>query len=403
LNVVFLTRALGPSAWGTLATFQALSNWFHLVIEYGFSLSGAREAAQHRNDPRKLERILASVLWAKLVLTLVLAVLVVCSAHFLPILRDHPRLTICAIAATIGPSLTPMWFYQGLEQMRAVAMVDVSGRIVGTIVTVIFVRHPSQIWMALLIPGLASFAATAINYARLYLRYSFIFPSARLVMHALKFGWTMFMYRSSVSLYTTGNAFLLALFVPPEYVAYYAAAERIARYSTAALSPLSQALFPRMSYLAAVDFTRAADLAARSFRWMTGLGILLGAVTFFAAPILTAAFLGQRFSGAIPALRILSLLPPVMAVSSFLGLHWLVPLRKDSIVNASILFAGVVNLVLAVWLAPRFRQYGMAWAVLTAETIVALALLIYAKRKNLFPSGSKCELRSAALQIISRV
>ena len=196
----------------------------------------------------------------------------------------------------------------------------------------------------------------------------------------------MFIYRSSISLYTIGNAFLLALFVQPEYVGYYAAAERIARYSTAALMPLSQALFPRISYLAALNFIRAADLAATSFRWMTGLGILLGAATFFAAPVLTAALLGPRFNGAIPALRILSLLPPVVAISSFIGLHWLVPLRKDSVVNASILVAGVVNFVLAVLLAPRFRQYGMAWAVVIAETIVTMTLLIYLKRKSLFPS-----------------
>lgn len=387
LNVLFLTRALGPNAWGTLATFQALSSWFNLVIEYGFGLSAVREVAQNRHRPRALEEILASVLWAKVALTSALAVLIACCFAAFPLLRQHPLLTVCAVTVAVGPSFTPTWFYQGLERIRAAAIIDVAGRITGTILTVSLVRRPSQVWIALLIPGMASFAAAVINHARLYRHYAFVLPSPRLVWHALKFGWSMFIYRSSVSLYTIGNAFILALFVAPEYVGYYAAAERVARYSTALLAPLSQALFPRLSYLASTDLAGAAHLAAKSFRFMLVLGMILGSLTFFIAPVVIHVFLGQRFSPAIPALRILSLLPPVIAVSNFLGFQWLLPLRKDSIVNTTILFAGIVNLALAVILAPRFRQCGMASAVVTAETIVTVILLIYVKRNHLVPSS----------------
>ncbi|MBV9157257.1 MAG: flippase [Acidobacteriaceae bacterium] len=387
LNVVFLTRALGPSAWGTLATFQALSSWFNLVLEYGFGLSGVREVAQNRHRPRTLEKILASVLWAKLALTSTLTVLIACCFGSVPLLRQHPSLTLCAVAVAVGPSLTPTWFYQGLERIRAAALIDVAGRIIGTILTVIIVRNSSQIWIALLIPGVASFAAAVANHARLYRHYAFVLPSPRLVWHALKFGWSMFIYRSSVSLYTIGNAFILALFVAPEYVSYYAAAERIARYSTALLAPLSQALFPRLSFLVATNLAAAAHLAGKSFRCMVALGLILGSLTFLTAPAITHVFLGHKFAAAVPALRILSLLPLVIAVSNFLGFHWLLPLRKDSVVNATILFAGIINLALAVILAPHFRHCGMAWAVVTAEIIVTVILLVYLKRNRLFPTS----------------
>lgn len=395
LNVVFLTRVLGPNAWGTLATFQALASWFFLVIEYGFGLSAVREVAQNRHRPRTLEKILASVLWAKLALTSALGLLVACCFASVPLLRQHPLLTLCAVAVAVGPSLTPTWFYQGLERIRAAAIIDLAGRITGTVLTVIVVRRPPQIWIALLIPGLASFSAAVVNHARLYRHYAFVLPSPSLVWHALTFGWSMFLYRSSVSLYTIGNAFVLALFVAPEYVGYYAAAERIARYSTAALAPLSLALFPRISYLAATNLAGAAHLAARSFRLMVVLGIIIGSLTFLTAPAITHVFLGHKFNNAIPALRILALLPPVIAVSNFLGFHWLLPLRKDSILNLTISFAGIVNLALAVIFAPRFRQCGMAWAVVAAEIIVALMLSFYAKRNHLFP-GSVRELALAA-------
>jgi hypothetical protein len=39
-----------------------------------------------------------------------------------------------------------------------------------------------------------------------------------------------------------------------------------------------------------------------------------------------------------------------------------------------------VNLALAGVLAPRFAQYGMAWAVVSAETIVCICLVIVVRR-----------------------
>jgi polysaccharide transporter, PST family len=396
LNVVFLARALGPSAWGTLATFQALASWFSLIIEYGFSMSATREVAENRHRPRTLGRILSSVLWAKIALTSALVMLVVCAMNAVPLLRDRPQFTFYALLLAVGPSFTPAWFYQGLERIRAAAIIDLTGRIAGTTLTVLLVRDPSQLWMALLIPGFASLAATALNHARLYRHYSFLLPSPRLVWHALAFGWTMFLYRSSVSLYTIGNAFLLALFVSPKYVAYYAAAERIARYSTAVLTPLSQALYPRITYLVRTDLPNAAQLATRSFRIMIVLGAALGGATFLAAPLVTRLFLGHNFGLAVPVLRVLSLLPPLVAVSNFVGFQWLLPLRKDSVLNIAIFFAGLVNVALILTLSPHFHQYGAAWAVVSAETLVSLILLVYLKRNRLFPARIATTLQPVA-------
>ena len=59
-------------------------------------------------------------------------------------------------------------------------------------------------------------------------------------------GWTMFFFRSSVSLYTVGNAFISGLFATPAAVGYYAAAEKLSRAAFAALNPIYQAVYPRV-------------------------------------------------------------------------------------------------------------------------------------------------------------
>lgn len=387
MNVLFLTRALGPAAWGTLATFQALASCLSLVVEYGFGLSATREVAQNRDNREALELILASVLAAKLALGSVLVLALACCYPHVPILGAHPLLTVCAAGVALASSFTPLWFYQGLELIRPAAIVDLIGRMSGTLLTVIIVRHPSQVWLALVIPGIAGFSSTALNHLQLYRTYRFILPSPQLVMGALKLGWSMFLYRSSVSLYTIGNSFILALFVAPEYVGYYSAAERVARCVTSVVGPISQAVLPRISYLVETNLKQAAIVAQNCFRFTALLGLAAGTLTFLAAPAITSLLLGRKFAEATPALRILSLLPPLIAMSNILGFQWLFPLRRDSAINATILSAGLLNLVLSVALAPIFRQQGMACAVVAAETFVTVSFLGYLKVKGLSPGA----------------
>jgi O-antigen/teichoic acid export membrane protein len=49
--------------------------------------------------------------------------------------------------------------------------------------------------------------------------------------------------------------------------------------------------------------------------------------------------------------------------------------------------AGVLNLILAVFLAPRYRHFGMAWAVVCAETFVCIAMVWTVRRVSPFWSG----------------
>ena len=80
--------------------------------------------------------------------------------------------------------------------------------------------------------------------------------------------------------------------------------------------------------------------------------------------------MGPGFAEAVPVLRILSVLPPLLAITHSVGLQWLLPSGRDAEVNRIILSAGALNLILAILLAPHFAYLGMAWAVVCAETLV---------------------------------
>jgi O-antigen/teichoic acid export membrane protein len=60
------------------------------------------------------------------------------------------------------------------------------------------------------------------------------------------------------------------------------------------------------------------------------------------------------------------------------------PLGMDGIVNRIVLSAGVLNVTLAMVLAPRFAHVGMAVSVAVTETVVAIAMAVVAFKTTAF-------------------
>src|ERR1019366_5835883 len=115
--------------------------------------------------------------------------------------------------------------------------------------------------------------------------------------------------------------------------------------------------------------------AKRLFRYpllgMLGLGLLTGLVAFFGAVPLVRILLGPGYEAAVPVLKILAILPVLVALGGALGLHWALPLGYDKVFYRLVLAGGALNIALALVLAPRFGAVGMAIEVISAALLVS--------------------------------
>lgn len=399
-TLIFVARLLGPSNWGALAFIQAFASYGMLAVNYGFSYSATREVARHRDEPEELASILAGVLGAKLALaTLAIAVLV--SLSFLvSAVHSSERLLAPAIFWAFGFSFSLAWFYQGLEQMAFVARWETLARVLSLAGLVAFVRTPDDAWKVLVIQGAMQWAAIAVELAVTYRRVRFRRPTIGLVRQALRRGWSTFLFTGAVSFYTVGNAFILGLLATPAAVGYYAGAEKISRAFATMLYPVTQAIFPRVSHLAQSSRGEAARLVRTSLLLMESAGIVMAIFIFTTAPILVRLILGPGFEGAVIVLRILALLPPLIALSNVFGIQWSLALDLERLVTVVICAASVLNVSLALVLVPHYLHVGMAVAVVASEALVAFGLYAALRVKHLDPladsTASKPEARRAA-------
>jgi O-antigen/teichoic acid export membrane protein len=151
--------------------------------------------------------------------------------------------------------------------------------------------------------------------------------------------------------------------------------EKISKAVFGLLNPIREALYPRLSYLAASSQEAAAKLARTGIAIMTVAGVILTAALLVMAPWLIHLLAGPGFGRAVPVLRIMAFLPLVLSITYSVGLQWLLPLGRDATVNRIILTGGVINLSLAFLLARRLGEIGMAVSVLSAETVVCCSMV----------------------------
>jgi PST family polysaccharide transporter len=385
ITVPYLARVLHPQGLGLVVFAQSFALWVILFLEYGFNLSATREVARRKHDPHQIADIVAAVMGAKILLC-GMVLLATCLAWPLaPIFHAHPQYLLWSLLVTLVSGFSPLWYFQGTEQLTKPASVDILSRGITTLGVILLVRTAHDGWMVLALQALGSIMSTGLLLTWMYRHVRYRTTTGHAVIDTLRGGWNMFLFRSAASLYTVANVFLLGMFVSPVMVGFYGGAEKISRAALGLLNPISQALYPRMSHLTAQNPARASWVSRMSFCMIGGFGLALGALLALSARTLVQTLLGPGYDTAVPLLRILSLLLPLIALSNVLGIQRMLPLGLDRSFSVIVISAGLLNVLLACILVPYCGPIGMAWSVVVAEALVSGSMYVVLWRHGAAP------------------
>ncbi len=384
ITLPYLARVLKPAEFGLVLLAQSAGSLVNLVIDYGFGGSAVRRTAGARGDRDVLADAVAGVLGAKMLLTLGTSGMIALALVLSP-LQHHPGYLLLAWLGAIASGLNPWWYFLALERLPTASVIEVVTRGVAVALTVVWVRTQHDGWKVLLLTALGSLAGLGLVTWRVYREVPFRLPRRSLVLDALRDGWYIFAGTVAVTLYTVANVFILGFFVTTAQLALFAGPERLIRAMLKLTGPLSAAIYPRINLLV----SHGADRRARKLATVGLLAVVVpctvGAIIMLvlARPIVDLV-LGPGYEAAVPVLRILVLIVPVVALNGSLAVGWLLPNRLDRTITRTVLVGAVLNLVLAPIAASLSGPRGMAVAVLVAESTVMLLLLAALRRRGIF-------------------
>jgi len=387
VTVPYLVRVLGPDHFGLVAFGQGLIAFFAVLVDYGFALSATRKISLLRADSHAVSETACNVWAAKGLICFVafalLLVLVAASTR----LNEVAPLLLVQYGAVIGGAMFPVWLFQGMEQMVFISAINLATRLLVVVGIFAMVRQPGDYLLYAGLTSLGYLGAGLVGVGLAFHRFKLrlVAPSRAGMREAFVEGWALFLSTAAISLHTTGNAFILGLMTNTTVVGYYAAAERVVRAVEGLSSPIHVAAYPRFSKLALDSRFRALLWGRRILLLMIGLGGASLLALLVGAPMIVRLILGSGYDPSIAVMRVLAGLPLLVGMNKVLGIQIMLPFGRDRAFMAILVCTGLMNVLLAVVLAPALQALGMAVALVASEMLITVGMFAYLGHHRLSP------------------
>lgn len=309
LIIPYIVRALGVEAIGKVGYAQAIISYLTIVVNYGFEYSATQDIAINKNNKDKIHAIFWSVIKNKaLFLVFTFFVLFLLYFFFDKVKQDFALYFSIALM-NIGVVLFPTWFFQGMENMKGMAIVNFLIKLFGSGMTVLFVSSPDDYLIYAILPSLAYvvFGTLAFVYVLKKYRLLPLKKDTASDKATLKKGLPIFLNNFFVSLYTTANFTILGFFVSEKDLGYYAGAHKIIMaVNIITVIPISMGFFPLMSK----KFDESISLGFQHLKKILivfgFISSLISILIFIFATQLVLFLLGNEFTESIVLLKYFS-------------------------------------------------------------------------------------------------
>jgi PST family polysaccharide transporter len=381
----YQVHILGVEKFGLLAFASATIGYFQVIVDYGFNLSVPRQISINRENKEKISEIVSCIIIIKVGLVIVSALLLFIFVNFFAKLRSNSLVFYLTFVLVVCQGLFPVWFFQGMEQMKYITGLNISSRIIFTLLIFNYVKSRNDFLWVPILNSIGSIIAVLGSWIIIKYRFD-IHPSFQSFNKVKKYfieNTALFLSRAFINIYTISTTFILGIFTNSIIVGYYVTADKIVQIIKSLYGPISQSLYPYISKIAHHN----KELALMKIRKITKLvaliTLLLSIVLFFSAKIIIFLIAGKDFIESITILRIMSFLPFIVALSNIAGIQTMLTFGKDKAFSVILLIASLVSLLLSIILVPLFKHYGTAITVVIVEVFVTTSMIFYLKRQGL--------------------
>ena len=374
----YLVMTLGAEKYGVVMIAQSMAIFLTVIVDFGFNISATREVSILRDDKPKLSQLFCNVIIIKLALSILTFLLVVLLVSFIGRFEQERSVYLLSFLMVVGQAIFPTWFFQGIEKMKVITIVNLVAKILFTIaVFSIVLVEEDYIFVPLLHGGGFLIAGLfGLFYALRYV--DLVRPKMDEIKGLVNQSSALFVSNFATSLYTAGNTFILGMIGGDAIAGIYASMEKLVLAFKNVYAPLYQAIFPWL--------TKKPHVQIQSFiRKISGpiaisgciIGVLL---VLYARPILNIIYNNQVITSYSIVLQILSSIALFSALNMLLvSLYF--PSRKEYTTRMKILVSGgIFNLIFAIFAGSWFGIYGIAAAAACSELFILLMAYFFYKR-----------------------
>ena len=370
----YVTPIIGVTHFGEIAVAYAIALIFQTVVNFSFDFIGARDVARNREDMGKVSEIVSTILCARIVLYVIAFVLLGGIVLAVPKFREIWLLILISVATAFFSMNVSEWFFQGIEKMEHITIVNVISRVVYIVLIFTFIKEREDYLLYPIFNLLGFVMASMYSIVMMTRRYKcrLHIPPFSKILDSFNIGKDLFVNQVCMSLCINLPNILLGTISGSAAAGLYDAAGKLHNAGKHSIDVLNRTFFPFLS--------RQMDKHTGYRRINFFFSLLLAVLLFFLAPLLIRLLYSDEFLPAIPLLRILAVSVFFTGISSAYGVNYLLLIGREKLLRNITLTVTLLGVVLFVVLTYLYSTVGAAVAVVILNAAFALSYFTAARR-----------------------
>lgn len=379
ITTPYIARVLGTANAGIYSWTQSVITYFTLFAALGTASYGAREIAQHRDDPEASSKLF----WEIEIMTVFTSAACII-VWFIVILfsKENKYYFLGHTPLLLATMLDISWYFTGLEKIKYIVIRNSACKLTCLILLFVLVRDENDLMVYILINSIVMAVGNLSMWTYLPGMLSKVnFKELSFGRH-FKETLVYFIPTIATSIYTVLDKTLIGSITHDNYAnGYYEYATKVLHIlKSLVFTSVNAIMGARISYLYAQE--RFDEIKKRiekslSFIFLMGFGAAFGVIGV--ARNFVPVFFGKGNDPVVGLLQLMAPLVIIIGISNCLGSQYYTPSGQRS-KSAKIIIAGsLINLILNLVFIPFFSATGATIASIIAELFISITYVAMSK------------------------
>lgn len=370
ITLPYLVMTLGVEKFGLLAFATAIITYFNILIDYGFNLSATRSIATHTNDKAYISSIFSSVILIKFALLLLSLLILAILIYTIDRIGNNATVYLMTFGMLIGNILFPVWYFQGIEEMKFITYINIFSKLLFTIAIFLFVHTPNDYTLVPMFNSIGIIIGGSIAFMIALKRIDFHIPTLSRIRSTFRDSTSLFISNASITLFTASNTFILGLFASNATVGIYSSIERLMMAVKNLYVPIYQGLFP---WLSKKQPDEIYSFIRKILPYIVGFSLTSTLViAIFAHPILALIYHNDTINDHSYILQIFSLISVLSASNMLFNYLFLNAIKAYNERMKIFIISGILNVFIGLILTYFYGITGITSTVVLTELILLL-------------------------------
>lgn len=382
LTIPYITRVLGTSNYGVFSLALNWITYFQVIVEYGFSFTGARKVSIYGDDV--MQALYSRIITARILLLCGTFLVMNGLSWILRVgIEQYVSMNILFLII-LGVAFQLTWFFQGKQDMKLITIINAVSRLLSVLMVFALVHRESQLYLYCICYAVTFLFSAVLGILLAQKKYGVKVKLCKVsdALFEIKDGWYLFISQVMSKIFSGIGTTVLGAVATPSAVGIYSAIYKIPYIMILFFSPVSQALYPHISVRFSKSFESGRRAAVDAAKLMVPAFMLAGLAIIMLRKQLILFVFGKDYLEYSAIIIPLVLWMLFSVINNFMGIQFLVASGNQKLYSQAFTISSLVTVSLNVLLGSFYGIYGVSIAAPVGEMCLMVLLFFNVQKVN---------------------